>query len=238
MNGEEKPTIVVLHGFMESKEDWNFLAQNFSHTHNFLLIDLPGHGKTEINIFSSLNEILTRLRDFVLLFTNNPIFLGYSMGGRLALELSENYLRPELLILISASLGLNSRKEKEDRLKNDLSLFSKINDNYLLEDFFRDWYSTPMFLPYSQSPDYQSEIIKKSTQNYKNWEFSLKFFSQGNFPLKKTTEFNYPVFYISGSEDEKYSNQKFLNHKIIIGAGHNPHKTHHAQLLAVLANIL
>jgi 2-succinyl-6-hydroxy-2,4-cyclohexadiene-1-carboxylate synthase len=223
---------------MESKEDWTFLTLNFQDSYNILIIDLPGHGETEITPFSSLDEILTRLRDFIFLFSPSPILLGYSMGGRIALNLAENYMLPERLILISASLGLEADNDKEERLKSDLALFSKIDDNYKLKDFFRDWYSTPMFLPYKTSLNFEKEISNKSTKNYQNWEASLKFFSQGNFPLKKTSDFNYPVFYLCGSEDKKYSDIKIANYLLISGAGHNPHKTHPADLLAKLANIL
>jgi 2-succinyl-6-hydroxy-2,4-cyclohexadiene-1-carboxylate synthase len=238
LNSHYLPTIVIFHGFMESKEDWIFLTLKLRDSYNFLIIDLPGHGQTEITPFSSLNEILTRLRDFICLFSPSPILLGYSMGGRIALNLAENYLLPQRLILISASLGLNSNDEKVERLKSDLALFNKIENNYNLKNFFRDWYSNPMFLPYKKSLNFEKEISDKSKNNYKSWEASLKFFSQGNFPLKKTSDFSYPVFYLCGSEDKKYSDIKIANYFLISGAGHNPHKTHPAKLTEKLVNIL
>jgi O-succinylbenzoic acid--CoA ligase len=223
----EKPTMVVLHGFMENKDDWEFLSKRFSSTHNILTIDLPGHGKTELTYFSSLHEILTRLRDFILLFSRKPIFLGYSMGGRIALRLSEDYLTPEKLILISASQGLTSALEQQERFCSDLKLFDKINETYSLKNFFTEWYSAPMFRPYYESANFKSDIEEKSKGDFKSWARSLKYFSQGNFPLKRVPNLSCPVFYISGSADKKYSMQNVShNHLTIEGAGHNPHKTH------------
>ena len=160
------------------------------------------------------------------------------MGGRVALNLTEHYLKPELLILISASLGLETKMAQEQRLEQDLNLFKKISESYTLLEFFRDWYSAPMFLPYLKSKNFEKDILDKSTNNYKSWEASLRFFSQGNFPLKKVPTFTYPIHYISGSEDKKYLNSGVTNQMHILRAGHNPHKTHPAELLLKLANIL
>jgi 2-succinyl-6-hydroxy-2,4-cyclohexadiene-1-carboxylate synthase len=229
------PTIVVFHGFMESKADWAF----FDHEkYNVLTIDLPGHGQTKIENFSSLDEILTRLRDFIFLFTRTPIMIGYSMGGRIALNLCENYLTPDKLILISSSLGLDSSELKGDRLNSDLKLFDKINANYTLSHFLYDWYSTPMFNVFRNSENFSQEISNKCHWDYKTWARALHFFSQGNFPLKKVSAFTYPVFYISGSEDLKYSQTMISSHQIIEGSGHNPHKTHAQSLVKYLSNIL
>ena len=220
---DEKPTLVILHGFMESKEDWNFLNDHLSSTHNILTIDLPGHGSTSLKYFSSLHEILTRLRDFIFLYSKKPILLVYSMGGRIALRLAQEYFLPEMLILISASLGLNTEEEKINRLNSDAKLFDKINDTYSLKDFFYDWYQMPMFRPYFDSPFFQEDIEKKVLFNYQSWASSLQYFSPGVFPLK--TEYNLPVpmVYFAGSMDVKYITDNAI---LISGAGHNPHKTH------------
>jgi 2-succinyl-6-hydroxy-2,4-cyclohexadiene-1-carboxylate synthase len=232
---EDKPTLVILHGFMENKDDWSFFTTD---AYNVLTIDLPGHGETNISHFSSLHEILTRLRDFILLYSDRPVLLGYSMGGRIALNLSINYLKPKKLILISASMGLNTEEEKYIRLTADLKLFDKISDTYSLKQFFIDWYSHPMFLPYFKSPNFVSDIEKKSSANFKQWASSLRFFSQGNFPLKAEELPLVPIFFIVGSEDEKYAKTSRPNQEIIIGAGHNPHKTHTQKLIFKINNVL
>lgn len=238
LRSKEKPTVVIFHGFMENKEDWDFLSVELGNAYNVLSIDLPGHGKTDLTNFFSLQEILTRLRDFIFLFSNTPILIGYSMGGRIALNLSEHYLKPQKLFLISSSLGLETESEQEERYKADLKLFDKINVTYSLEQFFIDWYRHPIFHPYIQSENFDKDIQKKSKMNHKNWEASLKFFSQGKFPLSKKTPFTYPVFYLSGSEDKKYSATSIASHHTIPGAGHNLHKTHPQELIKVLSNLL
>jgi O-succinylbenzoic acid--CoA ligase len=230
----DKPTLVILHGFMENMHDWNFIIPHFKENYNILIIDLPGHGNTDIHNFSSLTEILSRLKDLIFLFSTKPILIGYSMGGRIALNLAENFIKPQKLILISASLGLNSTSEKIDRFKADSELFKKVSNKDTLKNFFYEWYSLPIFKPYFNSPQFASEVLQKSELNYLGWSQSLCYFSQGNFPLKKNSPFSYPIYFIAGTEDPKYSILDIPNKTLIKHAGHNPHKTHVQELVTTL----
>lgn len=238
-----KPTIVILHGFMETKDDWEFWSKQVFENYNILTINLPGHGKTCITHFSSLDEILSRLSDFILLFSPNPILLGYSMGGRIALQLTKNFIKPEKLILISSSLGLTTKKEQDERFKQDISLFDNISNKDELKIFFNKWYSNSIFGSYLNTLNFDNEIEKKvSIKDIKSligqWKASLNYFSQGRFPLRDLDHQHLPIFYLSGSLDSKYSKSTIKDHYVIIGSGHNPHKTHPEELEKQLLKLL
>lgn len=76
------PTIVLIHGWGFDSRIWQTLQTKFSDA-NIITIDLPGYGdqldnKTKWNIDSLAEDIITRTPE-------NAIWLGWSLGGLLAL---------------------------------------------------------------------------------------------------------------------------------------------------------
>jgi O-succinylbenzoic acid--CoA ligase len=239
---QEKPLIVFFHGFTGDKEDLKEIAAPFLSSHQQLFIDLPGHGKTLMKHFHSHADIMTKLRDLILLFSDRPIFYGYSMGGRVALKLALNSLTPEKLILESAGLGLSSEEEKKARSKHDLDLFDKFDDT---ESFILNWYGNPMFKHYRNSKCFQADIEKKSAHSLDEWRDSQLYLSQGSFPLQSETllklaSAHFPVHYLYGEDDPKYAAYApfFKRTSMIPAASHNPHKTHPLEINDCLTQIL
>lgn len=121
--------IVFLHGFLESKEIWSDIAKMLSNQHRILLIDLPGHGKSElqsdqitmIEMAESVKAVLHYLN-----FENSVIF-GHSMGGYVGLELTK--LMKINLALIHSNFWNDDIEKRNDRdrvvkvVKQNSSLF-------------------------------------------------------------------------------------------------------------------
>jgi len=104
--GTGPSVIVVLHGYGESAESFSFLHPHLSLSYRVIAIDLPHHGSTQwkeatftcTDMVYIIDEILenNNLRGF------NFILIGYSMGGRVALSITENLpLRVTRLILLA-----------------------------------------------------------------------------------------------------------------------------------------
>ena len=92
--------VVFLHGFLGSSLDW---LEVLSYLPSFksYLIDLPGHGKSAFHPELILPH-----------FEEKIDLVGYSMGGRLALQYAaQNPQKIEKLILLSTHLGLFSEEE-------------------------------------------------------------------------------------------------------------------------------
>ena len=107
-------TIVFLHGFTGSANDWSSTAVNVDKRFNKIAIDLIGHGKSsspsDINYYlidsmtQQIEEILNRLN------LQEVILCGYSMGGRVAVGFAVNSPdRLKGLILESASAGIKNK---------------------------------------------------------------------------------------------------------------------------------
>lgn len=251
IENKDKPTIVFFHGFMGNQDDLAEISTHLKSRYSLLYLDLPGHGETQIKHFHSFNDLFIKLTSFIKLFSNDPIFYGYSMGGRIALHLALNFFPPKKLILESAGLGLESTFEQQNRQKNDFNLFSNTHQHNLPE-FLNRWYENPMFFKFTQHKNYQNEIRNRSQHDLTQWRDSQKYLSSGFFPLlrenlelmKKT---KFPLFYIFGEEDHKYKNYaknlakmnlETIKTICISSSGHNPHKTHPTEIAKILTETL
>jgi len=238
------PLIIFFHGFMGDKDDLKNISQNLDSKYSRLFIDLPGHGNTRMENFFSLQDFFQKISAFITLFSNRPIFYGYSMGGRIALHLALHYLAPTSLILESAGLGLDNQEEQLKRQADDKSLLDNI-EQIDLPKFLHQWYQNPMFKTFTDHSCYKTEIEKRSLHNVKEWHESQKIFTAGNFPLVNETLENlsttsFPVAYIFGEDDLKYKNMAYmaesklgsLRLKLIAikDSGHVPHKTNTAEI--------
>lgn len=244
-----KKLLVFFHGFMEDHTDLIELVDNNTDV-SVLFIDLPGHGKSDIFSFKNRDEVFSTLGSLIQFYQKNKelVMYGYSMGGRIALELSTLYIKPQLLILESAHFGLKNNEEKAQRLNSDRKLLS--HPNLDLKTFFDIWYKNPIFGNYNLSGHYQEEVTKKLKFDPLQWQKSLEFFSPGVSPLTQLECLNKAVDLkivgITGGLDQKYNEHyKELKKDLpnftlleISHAGHNPHKTHVNELKKILNNLI
>lgn len=92
LKGEGRP-LILLHGFLESSIIWDRMAQELSKEFQLLLVDLPGHGKTdtfsETHSMEFMAELLNDLTDH--LGWTQFSLMGHSMGGYVGLAFAEKY---------------------------------------------------------------------------------------------------------------------------------------------------
>jgi len=235
----EKPTIIFIHGFTGSSNDWLEIIPQIDNHFSVVAVDLIGHGKSSSpNDFSlykigAVNKQLKKIIETLKL--DKVIITGYSMGGRVALNFANEF--PNFvngLILESTTAGIIDKKERADRYKNDLSLSQKILDDGI-EKFVDYWMNLPIFssqknLSKEKLNDIHSGKLNNDPIGLSN---SLIGYSTGRMqPLfDRLSNFNFPVLIISGEKDGKFCkiNSKmndlipFSEHKIVKGAGHNIH---------------
>lgn len=225
--------VVLLHGFMEEHTDMLSLVDT-SLPISYLMIDFPGHGKSPISSFKNRQDIFVTLAELIKFYSQNLdcILYGYSMGGRVALELVMDHLQVEQLILESAHFGLNDHTEQKARLNSDQHLFDHVSD---LKVFFEEWYKNPIFA------GFRPELSQKITHDKNEWQGALNFISPGNSPYlfdeaiqKLKAIKTLKILGITGELDQKYNDHfkmvktklENFDHHEIKKTGHNPHKTH------------
>ncbi len=120
----EGEDIVLLHGWGQNIEMMKPLGDNFSDKYRITIIDLPGFGLSEepdiaYTIFDYtdvVHELLNKLK------IKNPIIMGHSFGGRIAIVYASKYDVNKLVLFGSPCVRDNKRNAKQSILKT----FSKI----------------------------------------------------------------------------------------------------------------
>ncbi len=110
--------LVLLHGFLESKEIWTEFIPIFSQYGQIITIDLPGHGSSEvvdeIHTMELMAERVKAVMDY--LDVEKANFVGHSMGGYVVLAFLEQY--PEKvgeLMLLNSTPEEDSEEKKKNR---------------------------------------------------------------------------------------------------------------------------
>ena len=101
-NSEYKNVIVLLHGWGQNKEMMAPLANEFEDI-RVICVDLPGFGsstknKSLISVYDyslMLNKFLTKLN------VNDPVVIGHSFGGKVALTYASMFSVSKLIVLAS-----------------------------------------------------------------------------------------------------------------------------------------
>lgn len=230
-------TLLFLHGFLGSKEDWADILSLFANRFCCLSVDLPGHGASlEISkkLFSmdgcarSIVDLLDQLK------LGKVTSVGYSMGGRLALFLAANHTeRIERLALISASPGLKTDAQRKERRQRDDLLASKL-ETVPLSEFLHDWYSQPLFASSNLSKNILSSLRQRREQSDPSGlARSLRGMGTGaQISLwQQLPALTLPTLFMAGELDEKFRDiarqmtRLCPNSKLCIipNSGHMPH---------------
>lgn len=88
-NGKEK--IVAIHGLGSAGTAWELLKPNLINNYEFITLDLPGHGESELEPFNHMSpKVLAELIFLELVESGISSFhvVGNSLGGWIALEMA------------------------------------------------------------------------------------------------------------------------------------------------------
>lgn len=246
-----KPIILFLHGFMGNIHEFDEVIKLLFDDFSYLIIDLPGHGKTQVlddeyyTMASTATAIIQLLDQLKI---DQCYLIGYSLGGRLALYLTLHFpSRFIKVILESASPGLATEMARLARIKSDAQIARKLNRIINKDDFYHflnNWYQQRIFGKIKNHPQYQSMIASRLTNYPPNLVKSLQFMGTGSQPClwELLTENTIPLLLLVGEEDQKFidiniaitEKCNFAKLQIIHDVGHNIHLEN---TLAVVQNI-
>ncbi len=206
--GEGK-SVILLHGFLETKEIWNDFAVELSRNYRTICIDLPGHGDSEIigeiHTMEEMADIIKHIADS--LEISEFVLIGHSMGGYVSLSFAEKYpayLKGLGLFHSHAVADSDEAKMNRDRA---CEIVKNNKHNYISS-----------FIPELFSPDninkYQAEI-KKLQDNVKNILpqaiiASQKCMKDRTDKLNVLLELNVPIMFIAGKQDSRVPFQNVM----------------------------
>ncbi|WP_181349503.1 2-succinyl-6-hydroxy-2,4-cyclohexadiene-1-carboxylate synthase [Thalassobacillus sp. CUG 92003] len=200
--------LVLLHGFTGSHRTWEGLSWPGIKT---IMVDLPGHGCTKVERESPLTmeECCQELMQlFQHLHLDSFYLLGYSLGGRTALSYALLY--PEKvkgIVLESASPGLNTLQEREERQQKDERIAAMLESEGIGK-FVDFWENLPLFDTQKAMPRAKQAKIRQERlwQDAEGLAFSLRGMGTGRQPSwwESLNELSHPFLLIAGEQDQKF----------------------------------
>ena len=167
--------VVFLHGFTQSAQSWDPVVQELAafkasktlgasatsaalsplgaldaltdSPYEVVLPDLPGHGRS-----ADVAINLETTAELVAKSFGSAIYVGYSMGGRVALHIARAY--PELvrgLLLFGATPGLKTEAERLERRTADELLAQEL-ESIGVPTFLDRWLRNPLFATLPVTP--------------------------------------------------------------------------------------
>jgi len=243
----QSPTLVFLHGFLGSRHDWSETIDYLKKDFYCVCIDLPGHGDSIAistpldNGFKATHALIKDVLDD--LQVKQYILIGYSLGGRIALDYARSQLDENLkaLVLESCHTGYTTEDEKQMRFAHDLDWAKRFATQSTMQSL-HEWYDQNIFNDLSS--EQKNTVINKRSHNYgvclANTLLSTSLAKQTDaLPfLQKNAAHKKPlaVYYCFGGNDTKFKTlsrrlRDFSNIQIteFKGSGHNIHQQHPLQ---------
>ncbi len=234
----EGPPILLLHGFTGSAATW---TTHIAAWHGFttIAVDLLGHGDSDSPADHERYRMERCVDDLIALLDHLDIeraaVLGYSMGGRIALQLAlHSPGRFSALVLESASPGIEDAAEREARVRSDAALADAIERDGIAA-FVDRWETLPLFSTQAKLPDAVRNVLRRQrlSSDPGGLANSLRGIGAGAAEpvFDRLTELRMPVLLITGALDENYCSLarrtaaalRSQRHEVVPDAGHAVH---------------
>jgi len=232
----DNPTLVFLHGFLGNCLDWYSTIEQLKTDFHCVSIDLPGHGNS-VAIDLALNKGFDNCHQLIKFCLNELniqsfTFVGYSLGGRIALDYARSQHDPRLkhLILESTHIGLDNDTEQKQRYQSDL-IWAECFATQSIEDSLYDWYDQTIFDDLTDTE--KGMLIETREDNYGVYLANMLLatsLSHQQCAKKFLTGTNLPISYCYGEKDSKFKkiaaslpHRKNLAVQEFEGLGHNTH---------------
>jgi 2-succinyl-6-hydroxy-2,4-cyclohexadiene-1-carboxylate synthase len=246
--------LVLLHGFTGSAASWWPVCDRLATHHRVVAPDLIGHGLSAAPASPDRYQFHRALDDLAAiagqLGIDRAAWLGYSMGGRLALGLALEH--PHLvsaLVLESASPGIADPAARETRRRSDASVAASIEAEGIAA-FVDRWERLPLWssqqsLPAETRRRLREVRLRNRPRGLAN---SLRGMGQGSQSSywPRLGEIAVPVRLIVGEHDDKFVGlarrmQRSIcepSLEIVPGAGHAVHLEQPGRYAAAVIDFL
>jgi 2-succinyl-6-hydroxy-2,4-cyclohexadiene-1-carboxylate synthase len=224
----ESRRLVLAHGFTQTARSWHHIQELLAEREpgvETIAVDLPGHGgaaAVAAELWGAADHLVDR--------GGRATYVGYSMGGRVALHAA--LARPdqvEGLVLIGATAGIDDSTERVARRTSDDRLAERIEE-IGVEAFVDEWLANPLFARLTDDTAQRDDRMRNTAHGLAQ---SLRSTGTGTQdPLwDRLDEIESPVLVIAGEHDDKFIE---IGHRLVTGltrgelhlvagAGHSAH---------------
>lgn len=206
------PAIVLLHGFTGSAAAWGHFGERLATACQIVSVDIVGHGASDSPATVDHYRMVLAVEDVVAAVAavgfQRATWLGYSMGGRLALHVAVAHPEAvERLVLIGASPGIERESERLERVHADELLADQIERDGV-EAFIDYWERVPLFTSQRHLPPAVRDTIRagRLKNRARGLANSLRGMGAGaQEPLHgRLQELCLPALLLAGESDAKY----------------------------------
>ena len=166
----EGEDIVLLHGWGQNIEMMKPLGDNLSSTNRITIIDLPGFGlSSEPNNVLSVPDYTDIVHDLLTeLNINNPIIMGHSFGGRIAIVYASKYPVNKLVLFGSPCVRHEYKSLKQ-------SLYKKVKKVKVLKPLVNVMKNHVGLVDYKNaSPMMRDILVKTVNQDLSEYARKIK----------------------------------------------------------------
>lgn len=136
--------VVLVHGFTQTAASWPrpIVDRLERDGHDVIAVDAPGHGRAS----AVRADLIAGAASLAELAAHGPAhYVGYSMGGRLALHVAVHHPDAvDRVVLIGATAGIDDADERRARVRADEELAASIERDGV-DAFLRRWLANPLF---------------------------------------------------------------------------------------------
>jgi 2-succinyl-6-hydroxy-2,4-cyclohexadiene-1-carboxylate synthase len=220
------PRIVLVHGFGQTGRCWGPLAPALARDHEVVRLDAPGHGGS-----AAIAADLPTTGRLLAEAGGRGVYLGYSMGGRMALHVAVH--APEAvsaLVVVGGTPGIRDEPERAERREADRRLAARIRADGV-PAFVDHWLALPMFAGLPPEGRFEDERRRNTPEGLAT---SLELAGTGaQDPLwAALPAIGVPVLWVAGAEDARYAAiaaeavaaiGPHARAALVAGAGHSAH---------------
>ena len=203
--------VVLVHGFTQTLVSWAPVAADLAADHEVVRVDAPGHGGS-----ADLHVDLAAGAELLGAAGGRATYVGYSMGGRLALRLAID--RPDLverLVLLGATAGIDDPDERTARRAADHALAARIEADGV-DAFLDRWLAQPLFADLSPTPE---DLAARRTNSTAGLASSLRLAGTGTMDppwWDDLARIDAPTLVLAGEHDAKFS---AVGHRLVAAIG-------------------
>jgi 2-succinyl-6-hydroxy-2,4-cyclohexadiene-1-carboxylate synthase len=236
--------LTFAHGFTQTRRSWDhivdLLGERGVDGADVIAVDLPGHGGA-----SELRTDLWGAADHLVRAGGTGTYIGYSMGGRVALHAALAHRESvEQLVLIGATPGIVDDAERQARRVADDALAAHLEE-VGVATFIDEWLAKPLFAGLSPARAQRDDRLRNTASGLAS---SLRMAGTGTqTPLwDRLSDITCPVLLIVGADDTKF--RAIADRMVellpdaslatIDGSGHTAHLEQPAATVAALATWL
>jgi 2-succinyl-6-hydroxy-2,4-cyclohexadiene-1-carboxylate synthase len=235
------PRIVLLHGFGQTARCWGPLGAALTRDHEVVRLDAPGHGGS-----ADVRADLPATGRLAAEAGGAGIYLGYSMGARMALHVATEV--PDAvqgLVLVSGTPGIEDDAARAARRDADRARAAHIRE-VGVSAFVDEWLALPMFAGLPPEGRFDDERRRNTTEGLAT---SLELAGTGSQrPLwDALADIDVPVLLVAGAEDAPYADIATrmaaaigprARAALVEGAGHSAHLERPAACIDLLRDWL